>query len=125
MINLHSPSDEAELALIESILESENIPFFIHNDHFGSLRVGPSIDLLNKKTIMIDETFEERAKELLADYFKTTKEDTPTVPSYSLFDKLRMIFEALIFTWFVPGRHRKRIKNEKEETEHPARSDRE
>lgn len=114
MINLYSPSDESELALIESILESENIPFFIHNNYFGSLRVGPPIDLFNKKTIMIDETYEEKAKELLADYFKTTKDETPTVPSYSLFDKLRMIFETLIFTWFVPGRHRKRIKNDKE-----------
>jgi len=117
MINLYSPPDESELALIQSILESENIPFFIHNDHFGSLRVGPPIDLFNKKTTMIDETDEERAKELLADYFKTTKDDTPAEPSYSLFDKLRMIFETLIFTWFVPGRHRKRLKNEVEKTE--------
>jgi hypothetical protein len=108
MINLYSPSDEAELALIGSILESEDIPFFIHNDHFGSLRIGPPIDLFNKKTIMIDKIYEERAKELLADFLKTTKDDTQTAPSYSLFDKLRMIFETVIFAWFVPGRHRKR-----------------
>lgn len=123
MINLYSPTDESELALIQSILESENIPFFIHNDHFGSMRVGPPIDLFNRKTIMIDETDEERAKELLADYFRTTRDDTSTDPSYSFFDKLRIIFETLIFTWFVPGRHKKRIKEEKEETEHANQPD--
>jgi hypothetical protein len=115
MIKLYSPGDAAELALLESILEGEDIPYFIHNDHFGSLEIGPQVDIYNKKTIMIDEENEERAKELLADFIKTTKEDTSTIPAYSLFDKLRMIFEALIFTWFVPGRHRKRIRNEKEE----------
>ena len=32
MVKLYSPRDLAELALIESILEGENIPYFIHND---------------------------------------------------------------------------------------------
>jgi hypothetical protein len=125
MIKLYSPSDEVQLALIESILEEDKIPYFIHNNHFGSLRVGPQIDILNQKTIMIDEEYEERAKELLADYFKTTEEETTEIPAYSLFDKLRMIFETLIFTWFVPGRHRKRINTKKGETEHINRGDRE
>ena len=122
MINLYSPSNPVELSLIESILEKEDIPYFIHNDHFGSMEVGPPIDIFNMKTIMIDEAFEERARELLTDYLKVTKDDSEPIPSYSLFDKLRMAFEALLFTWFVPGRHRKQIRKEKKETEqcHPA-----
>jgi hypothetical protein len=116
MIKLYSPTNLAELSLIESILEEENIPYFIHNDHFGSLEVGPPIDIYNMKTIMIEEAFEERARELLSDYLKVTKDDSVTMPSYSLFDKLRMAFETLLFTWFVPGKHRKRTKNGKEET---------
>ena len=90
MIKLYSPHDLAELASIESILEGERIPYFIHNDHFGSLEIGPQIDINNKKTIMVNQEYQERAKEL--------------------------IFETLVFTWFIPGRHRKRLKNEKEET---------
>lgn len=123
MINLYSPSNPVELSLIESILEEEDIPYFIHNDHFGSLEVGPPIDIFNMKTIMIEEAFEERARELLSDYLKVTKDDSATIPAYSFFDKLRMAFEALLFTWFVPGRHRKRIKKEKEETEHVNQGD--
>jgi hypothetical protein len=42
MIKLYSPRDAIELALIESILKGEDIPYFIHNDHFGSLEGGPA-----------------------------------------------------------------------------------
>ncbi|NOX98018.1 MAG: DUF2007 domain-containing protein [Nitrospirae bacterium] len=34
MINLYSPKNEVELAIIKSILEGANIPYFVHNDHF-------------------------------------------------------------------------------------------
>ena len=113
MIKLYSPRDLAELALIESILEGEKIPYFIHNDHFGSLEVGPQIDIYNKKTIMVAEEYQKRAKELIDDYIETTRDDTAKIPAYSLSDKLRIIFETLLFAWFIPGRHRKGQKDEK------------
>ena len=116
MIKLYSPRDLAELTLIESILEGENIPYFIHNDHFGSLEVGPQIDIYNKKTIMVNEEYLERARELLQDFLASTKEDTTTRPSYPIFDKIRMAFEALFFGWFIPGRHWKKTKDGKEGT---------
>ena len=100
--------------MIESILEEDNIPYFIHNDTFGSLEVGPSIDMYNLKTIMIDTKDKERARELLQDYLnKTTKDEKETIPEYSLFDKLRFVVETLIFSWFVPGRHRKKPGHDK------------
>jgi hypothetical protein len=108
MIKLYSPHNQAEFALIESILEEDNIPYFIHNNHFGSLEIGPLIDIYNKKTIMIEEAHEERARELLQDFLAATA----TIPPYSIFDKIRMAFETLFFGWFMPGRHRKRSKNE-------------
>lgn len=109
MIKLYSPHNQAELALIESILEEDNIPYFIHNNHFGSLEIGPLIDIYNKKTIMIEEAHEERARELLQDFLAATA----TIPPYSILDKIRMVFEVLFFSWFIPGRHRKQSKNEK------------
>ena len=116
MIKLYSPRDAIELALIESILEGENIPYFIHNDHFGSLEVGPQIDIFNKKTIMVNQEYEERARELLHDFLETKKESTTTIPSYSITDKFRMILETLFFTWFVPGRPWKKKSNGKDKT---------
>ncbi len=53
MKKLYSPENDAELALIKSIFDGENIQYFVKNDHFGSLKVGPKIDLLNAKTIMV------------------------------------------------------------------------
>jgi hypothetical protein len=107
MIKLYSPRNQAELALIESILEEDNIPYFIHNNHFGSLEIGPLIDIYNKKTIMVEEAYEERAKELLQDFLAATKEDRVPIAPYSIFDKIRMAFEVLFFGWFIPGRYQK------------------
>ncbi len=50
MIKIYSPTDELELAMIRGVFDTEGIPYFVHNDNFGSMRVGPQIDLLNKKT---------------------------------------------------------------------------
>jgi hypothetical protein len=116
LIKLYSPRDAVELALVESILEGENIPFFIHNDHFGSLEVGPQIDIFNKKTIMVNEEYAERARELLHDFLETIKENTTTMEPYSVSDKIRMALEALFFTWFVPGRPWKKKSNEKDKS---------
>lgn len=45
MKKLYSPNNDSELALIKSILDGEGIPYFVHNDHFGTLKVGPKIEL--------------------------------------------------------------------------------
>lgn len=109
MIKLYSPRDKIELALIKSILESEDIPYFVHNDHYGSLTIGPQIALFNAKTIMVSPEHEKTAKELLADFLsKTETEPEPTTTGYPLADKIRNITETLLFWWFMPGRRRKK-----------------
>ena len=54
MIKIYSPADELELAMIRGVLDSEGIDYYIHNDNFGSMRVGPQIDLLNS-TFALDD----------------------------------------------------------------------
>lgn len=104
MIKLHSPVNEAELALIESILMGEGIPYYVHNNYLGTLRIGPPIELFNKKTIMVPPDFEERARELLADFLEKTAEPQVEWTKYSILDKLRIVAEFLIFGWFIPGK---------------------
>jgi hypothetical protein len=36
MIKIYSPNDEFELSMIRGVFDTENINYFIHNDHFGS-----------------------------------------------------------------------------------------
>ncbi len=108
MKKLYCPEDEVELSIILSILNGDKIRYFVHNNYFGSLKIGPKIDLFNMKTIMVDERDEERAKELLDDYLKIKNQQYNKKTEYTLLNKLRVIIEFLFFGWFIPGsRHKK------------------
>ena len=111
LIKLYSPRNEVELSFIKSIFDGEDLPYFVHNDHFGSLKVGPQIDLYNAKTIMVDENHFDRAKDLLDDFLKNidANPDAAT-PEYSVFDKIRMMIEVVLFSWIMPGKTRS-LKN--------------
>jgi len=118
MIKLYSPQTEVDLAIIRSILDGDGVKYFIHNDHFGSLRIGPSIKLYNAKTIMVSEKDYDRAAELVSDYIENTKPQN-TDPKefkseYSFFDKIRIIIETILFGWTVPGKMKKNRQSEEE-----------
>jgi hypothetical protein len=53
MKKLYKPENEMELCLIKSIFESEGIRYFVLNDYFGSLYIGPQIDLYNARIFMV------------------------------------------------------------------------
>ncbi len=104
-INLYSPQNEIESSLLKSILDSEGISYFVRNDNFGSLEVGPHIGLFNAKMIKVQDDQYEKAKELLTDYLeKTHQEIEEPLRKYSLFDKIRMVIEFLLFNWVMPGK---------------------
>ena len=65
MVEVFIPRDEGELAIAKSILDSEEIKYFVKNDHFGSLYAGASISFFNEKIIYVAEEQAEEAKELL------------------------------------------------------------
>ena len=114
MIKFYSPNDEVELALIKSILESNGVSFFVHNDHYGSLINGPRIGLLNAKTVFVSEDSAEKAQNIISEYLKNSQDhkEGEYKSNYSITDKIRVIFEALIFGWFMPGkRWRKQSKD--------------
>lgn len=108
MKKLYVPQNEVELAFVRSILDGEGIPYFVHNDHFGSLRIGPRIDLFNAKTFMVDDEHFYRASELISDYLQNIdvkQPDSSEVESeYSVLDKIRIIFEIILFGWIMPGK---------------------
>jgi hypothetical protein len=103
MKKLYSPQNETELAIIRSILDGEKIHYFVHNDHFGTMRTGPKIDLFNAKYIMVSEVHFRRASELISDYLNNVQ-SAISKSEYSLKDKIRMIIETLLFSWFIPGK---------------------
>lgn len=108
MIKLYSPENEVQLAVLRSLFEAEGIPIFVHNDHFGSMETGVQIALFNRKTIMVSEKHFQRSSEIIQSFLANIAHDatsngTPP-PGYSLFDKLRMVVESLIFGWVMPGK---------------------
>jgi hypothetical protein len=113
MKKLYKPEDEMELSLIKSIFESEGIQYFVHNDHFGSLQIGPQIDLFNARMIMVPENQYAKAEELLFAYIRNTREDEPESfkSQYSLAEKIRIVIEAILFGWFVPRKKKSHNKN--------------
>lgn len=105
MKKLHTPKDEAELAVLRSLFDAEGVRYFVHNDHFGTLKVGPPIDLFNAKTILVADEDYPVAAEILEDYLQRTEPDAAGEDrAYSTADKIRMVFEALVFHWYIPGR---------------------
>jgi hypothetical protein len=113
MVKLYSPENESELALIKSLFEPEHINYYVLNDHFGTMKVGPKIDLLNVKTIYVSEEDLDFAKDILLDFLENTKNrNKPFKSPYSMPDKVRMVIETLVFNWFIPGNRWNRNKKE-------------
>lgn len=52
MLKLYSPENEVELLILKSIFGSEKIHYYVLNNYFGSIRVGPKIELYNEKIFM-------------------------------------------------------------------------
>lgn len=104
MIKLHYPENEIELAVLRSQLESAGIDHYVHNEHFGTLRIGPPIPWFNRKTLMVAPENLEEARTILSSYLEYAN-STDELPRqrYSARDKLRMCLEFLIFYWFIPG----------------------
>lgn len=110
MIALYSPESEIELTLLKSLLESEHIRYFVHNDHFGSMYIGPQIQSFNRKTVLVTPDDAVKAKALLSVFLKNQQQHpdhSETVPpSTSGWDKFRLTIETLLFAWIVPRRKR-------------------
>ncbi len=63
MIRLTEPHSLGELAIVRSLLESNGIPYVVHNEHVSSLY--PGVPFLGSK-VMIDPVDLSRAEMLLS-----------------------------------------------------------
>jgi len=113
MIKLYSPDNESELVVIKSLFDAEAIEYFVLNDHFGTLKTGPKIDFFNAKIVYVSEKDCNSAKSILLDFLANIRNGNESVRSrYSIPDKIRMVIEALVFSWFIPGNRWARTETE-------------
>lgn len=104
MLKLYSPENEVELLILKSIFDLEKLHYYVLNDYFGSMRVGPTIELYNEKIIYVSDSDFILAQEILDDYLSNLKNDEAVIKSqYSIPDKIRMVIEILLCGWFMPG----------------------
>ena len=101
------PRTSSELAVVESLLTAEKLPYFVHNEHFGGLEIGPSIPLLNERAVLVDDEDFERATALVAapPLQAEARERGSSVPVLS---KVRMVLEVLLLGWLLPAQRRRR-----------------
>jgi hypothetical protein len=98
---VHRPQTLIELAVAESVLEANGIPYFVHNGGFGSLYPGIQLDLFNVRTILVPPSAADAAREVLEHYLG----DEPGLKANrerSLWHILRMLAEAVCGPWIVP-----------------------
>lgn len=112
MVELDSPRSEAELLVLRGVLDGAGFLYFVKNDQFGSLAIGPQIDHYNRKTIFVHEDHYEEARALLAELRAAgAGGETEPAPRPGLGDVLRMVLEVLLFGWIVPGRRHRRTRD--------------
>jgi len=103
MIPVYHPNNSSVLALAESLLGAEGIPYFVHNKHFGGLYPGVQLDLYNARTVMVPEADWLHAREALAPLLAAEPVSSPAT-STSWRQRLRMLIELCFFSWFFPPR---------------------
>jgi hypothetical protein len=70
MKKLYVPSNESELVFIKSVLDADEVPFYVQNDNFGSLYSGAYMSYFNAKTVMVPEEYYEDAKQIIQSVIK-------------------------------------------------------
>jgi len=75
LVKLRETHDEGELALIKSLLDGNQIAYFIQNEYFGSLYPGAALSF-NTRILMVEEEDVARAKALLSELDKGSESNS-------------------------------------------------
>jgi hypothetical protein len=100
------PRTESELAVMESLLEANGIRHYVHNRWFGGLYPGLQIDLYNVRSVMVADDQAADACELLS-MFAQPADEPEADRNLAFGDRLRIVFETLIFAWSFPQKRQK------------------
>ncbi len=100
LVPVLKPRSEVELVFAVAALDSESIPHFVHNGHFGGLYPGMRIGLFNQRTILVPSESAAAALRIL----EGLRGRGQLLPWRSpVLGRGRMLGELLLFSWCVPG----------------------
>ena len=106
------PQMGAELAVMLSLLEANDIPAYVQNGGMGGLFPGLEIDNVTTRYIMVPEECVDDARVILK-VMEQPADDAPLPEPArtSVSDKLRMLIEFLFTGLFVPGHRQSKSKD--------------
>lgn len=104
MITIAHPTDDMELLFIRMALEAEGIQFMVVGDGFGSLYPGVQLAMFNERPVRVPASDVDRAVEVIDE---VRKDFDPVSSDLAATSKLRIVLEAVLFGWFVPGGQRR------------------
>jgi len=100
VVPIFIPRSQADLSVVLCLLDAYGFPHFVHNYYFGALYPGPQFDLYNMRRVFVPKGMAQDARQLLDDFLPGI-EFAPNAMAVP--DKLRVVVEALLMGWFVPG----------------------
>ena len=100
MVPIFTPQKQSDLSVVLCLFDAYGVPYFVHNSNFGGLYPGCQFYLYNWRRVFVPNEIASDARQLLDDFppgIETTSH------AMSNRDKLRVIVEALLLGWFIPG----------------------
>jgi hypothetical protein len=77
MVQIYSPRSEIELLILKSVFADAGIRYFVRNDTFGSLYMGPHVEAYNRKTLCVAEADADESLVLLEEFLERTGRRPP------------------------------------------------
>jgi hypothetical protein len=105
MHRIYSPETESERIFLESVLQANDIPYHVDTGGFGSLFPGLQVEGYTRKWIMVPEAYVDEAQAVIGEALPPVQDAKDQQPGW--LDRLRIVGEALLFGWFVPGTRRR------------------
>lgn len=118
MIPIYTPQTESEVAVISSMLQAYEIPYFIRGGAFSKLYPGLQIKDYNTPTVMVPAEFADATRELLQDFIHPEPHANVTDPKFSIIRIFRVLIEVLLIGWVFTGkRWNKKADAEKQDAD--------
>ncbi|MGP1716812.1 MAG: hypothetical protein ACTS9Y_06490 [Methylophilus sp.] len=104
MIPIYTPQTESEVAVISSMLDAYEIPYFIRGGAFSKLYPGLQIKDYNTQTVMVPAEFQEVARELLIDFIQPQPQAIKRDSKASISRIFRVCVEMILAGWVFTGK---------------------
>lgn len=109
LVTIHRPTNETELSILSSLLENENIRFYVKNskvqDLFGWGRFGTGYNLVTGPMILqVEKQYLPKAQRIVEEYLSNIKDTSETDPELELLAKYRRYLNlSILMGIFFPS----------------------